>query len=144
MAGFVVEGKFTHGVPMVDVDVVTGTAPAKGEEPLMFRFSGIIDTGCPACIVNPGVLPEYFFQDAVPPEQFWAFSGVFDGCRGAKMGLWFSEYWTDAFAVPVYEKPVGLYKRGEAFMLLGRSFLTFGTFTYDGPNQSWKWKYNSQ
>jgi hypothetical protein len=144
MAGLVLEGKLTCGVPMVNLDIITGAKPRNGEEPLVFRFTGIIDTGCPACIVNSGILPDYFFQEAVPSEQFLAFSGVFDGCRGAKMGLWFSEEWKDAFVVPVYEKPIGLYKRGEAYLLLGRSFLNFGTFTFDGPNQSWKWAYGSQ
>jgi hypothetical protein len=58
------------------------------------------------------------------------------------MGLWFMDHLNNAFAVPVFEKALGLYEPGEPFMLLGRSFLNFGTLTYDGPNQKWKWAYD--
>lgn len=143
MTGFVVEKEFTNGVPMVEVDIITETHPPNGEEWCSFPVTGIIDTGCPTCIVNRGVLPDYFFQESVPSQPFWAFSGVFENCRGAEMGLWFTKLWKDAFAVSVFEKPLGLYKTGEPFMILGRSFLQFGTLTYDGVGQKFKWVYSS-
>ena len=142
MTGFVIEQELRDGVPMVALDIVTETKPPNGEEPRMFRVTGIIDTGSPACIVNTGVLPDYFFRDGLSSKPLWAFSGVFDGCRGATMGLWFMDHCNSAFAVPVFEKALGLYEPREPFMLLGRSFLNFGTFTYDGPSQKWKWVYD--
>lgn len=59
MTGFVVKGDFISGVPMAEIDIITEIVPPSGQEPMIYPFCGIIDTGCPVCIVNPGVfLPE--------------------------------------------------------------------------------------
>jgi hypothetical protein len=143
MAGFNVRQSLRAGVPMIDLAIVTQSEPPDDQVGQIFQVTGIIDTGSPACIVNVGVLPAYFFQDHLSPQSFRAFSGVFKGCQCATMGLWFEDHWKDAFEVAVFEKSLGEYEHGEPFMLLGRSFLHFGTFTYDGPNQEFTWAYNA-
>lgn len=142
MPGFVVQGPLRAGVPMVELELIATIDPIAGESD-RYRLTGIIDTGSPACIVNVGVLPDYFFQDEITGD-FVTFAGLFGGCRGSHMGLWFREQWKDAFRIPVYEKRLGIYGPGDPFILLGRSFLNFGTLKYDGPKQQFSWSYETQ
>lgn len=144
MPEIVIERALRNGVPMIDLDIITETKPPNDEEPLRFRVTGIIDTGCPACVVVPGVLPDYFFEKSVLPAQFWMFSGISNESRAALMGLWFEDYRPKAFTVPVFEQEFGQYKCGDAFMLVGRSLLDMGVLTYDGPNKSVRWVYTPE
>jgi hypothetical protein len=121
------------------IDVVIGAFPDPQDESFYdeIEFKGIVDTGSRQCVINAGVLSDYYFGEQPTSETLTDGLGAVHSCKIQTMLLTLSQAGkTKRFRLPVYEMPLADHRRGAPYMLLGRSLLNLGRLVYDGPNMN--------